>query len=71
MDPFTRTLGDYNSIMGNTGGDNRAEFDWRMNHAVWYESPICNGFQFSALALAGPELRQGQQRLFLWRRISM
>ena len=30
MDPFTRTLGDYNSIMGNTGGDNRAEFDWRM-----------------------------------------
>jgi predicted porin len=35
MDPFSRTLGDYNSIMGNTGGDNRAEFDWRMNHAVW------------------------------------
>jgi len=24
MDPFSRTLGDYNSIMGNTGGDNRA-----------------------------------------------
>jgi predicted porin len=53
MDPFTRTLGDYNSIMGNTGGDNRAEFDWRMNHAVWYESPIFNGFQFSALASPG------------------
>jgi predicted porin len=53
MDPFTRTLGDYNSIMGNTGGDNRAEFDWRMNHAVWYESPIYNGFQFSALASPG------------------
>src|SRR3984893_11835842 len=47
MDPFTRTLGDYNSIMGNTGGDNRAEFDWRMNHAIWYESPIVSGFQFS------------------------
>src|SRR3979411_3291759 len=45
MDPFSRTLGDYNSIMGNTGGDNRAEFDWRMNHAIWYESPIFNGFQ--------------------------
>src|SRR5438067_1600261 len=30
MDPFTRTLGDYNSIMGNTGGDNRAEFDFRV-----------------------------------------
>src|ERR1700732_176786 len=53
MDPFTRTLGDYNSIMGNTGGDNRAEFDWRMDHAVWYESPIFNGFQFSALASPG------------------
>jgi predicted porin len=53
MDPFTRTLGDYNSIMGNTGGDNRAEFDWRMNHSIWYESPIFNGFQFSALASPG------------------
>jgi predicted porin len=53
MDPFTRTLGDYNSIMGNTGGDNRAEFDWRMNHAIWYESPIVSGFQFSALLSPG------------------
>lgn len=53
MDPFSRTLGDYNSIMGNTGGDNRAEFDWRMNHAIWYESPILNGFQFSALLSPG------------------
>jgi predicted porin len=53
MDPFTRTLGDYNSIMGNTGGDNRAEFDWRMPHAIWYESPIWNGFQFSALISPG------------------
>src|SRR6266436_5706157 len=44
MDPFANTLGDYNSIMGNTGGDNRAEFDWRMNHAIWYESPIVSGF---------------------------
>jgi len=53
MDPFSRTLGDYNSIMGNTGGDNRAEFDWRMDHAIWYESPILNGFQFSALISPG------------------
>jgi predicted porin len=58
MDPFSRTLGDYNSIMGNTGGDNRAEFDWRMNHAVWYESPIFNGFQFSALASPGQNYAQ-------------
>ena len=53
MDPFSRTLGDYNSIMGNTGGDNRAEFDWRINHAIWYESPILQGFQFSALISPG------------------
>jgi predicted porin len=58
MDPFSRTLGDYNSIMGNTGGDNRAEFDWRMNHAVWYESPIYNGFQLSALASPGQNYAQ-------------
>ena len=53
MDPFASTLGDYNSIMGNTGGDNRAEFDWRMSRAIWYESPIWNGFQFSAMFSAG------------------
>jgi predicted porin len=53
FDPFANTVGDYNSIMGNTGGDNRAEFDWRMNHAIWYESPIWNGFQLSALFSPG------------------
>jgi predicted porin len=53
FDPFANTIADYNSIMGNTGGDNRAEFDWRMNHAIWYESPIWNGFQVSALASPG------------------
>jgi predicted porin len=58
MDPFSRTLGDYNSIMGNTGGDNRAEFDWRMNHAVWYESPIMSGFQLSALFSPGQNYAQ-------------
>jgi len=58
MDPFSRTLGDYNSIMGNTGGDNRAEFDWRMNHAIWYESPIFNGFQVSALFSPGQNYAQ-------------
>src|SRR5579871_751875 len=58
MDPFSRTLGDYNSIMGNTGGDNRAEFDWRMNHSVWYESPIFNGFQVSALFSPGQNYAQ-------------
>jgi len=58
MDPFANTLGDYNSIMGNTGGDNRAEFDWRLNHAIWYESPIISGFQFSALISPGQNYAQ-------------
>jgi hypothetical protein len=42
--------------MGNTGGDNRAEWDWRMNHAIWYESPIVNHFQFSVLMSPGQNL---------------
>jgi predicted porin len=58
FDPFANTIADYNSIMGNTGGDNRAEFDWRMNHAIWYESPIWNGFQFSALFSPGQNYAQ-------------
>src|SRR6266850_6854484 len=53
MDPFSATVGDYNSIMGNSGGDNRAEFDTRLSHAVWYESPKMDGFSFSALVSPG------------------
>ena len=43
MDPFSATIGDYNAIMGNTGGDNRAEFDTRQPHVIWWESPNMNG----------------------------
>src|SRR5260370_29908190 len=39
--------------MGDTGGDNRAEFDWRAPHAIWYESPIWSGLQFSAMFSPG------------------
>jgi predicted porin len=53
MDPFSATVGDYNSIMGNTGGDNRAEFDTRLSHAMWYESPKWSGFSVSALWAPG------------------
>src|SRR5438477_552628 len=53
MDPFSATVGDYNSIMGNTGGDNRAEFDTRLSHAMWYESPKWSGASFSALFAPG------------------
>src|SRR6266571_2290389 len=53
MDPFSATIGDYNSIMGNTGGDNRAEFDTRLSHAMWYESPNMGGFRVNALYAPG------------------
>src|SRR6266702_2580132 len=53
MDPFSATVGDYNSIMGNTGGDNRAEFDTRLSHAAWYESPKMGAFSFNALFAPG------------------
>src|SRR6266853_437036 len=53
MDPFSATVGDYNSIMGNTGGDNRAEFDTRLSHAIWYESNKMGGFSWSALFAPG------------------
>jgi predicted porin len=53
MDPFSASVGDYNSIMGNTGGDNRAEFDTRLSHAMWYESPRWGGASFSALWAPG------------------
>ncbi|HKV99174.1 MAG TPA: porin [Vicinamibacterales bacterium] len=53
MDPFSATIGDYNSIMGNTGGDNRAEFDQRLSHSMWYESPNMSGFRANALFSPG------------------
>lgn len=53
MDPFSATVGDYNSIMGNTGGDNRAEFDSRLSHSVWYESPNFGGIRFNVLFSPG------------------
>ena len=53
MDPFSATVGDYNSIMGNSGGDNRAEFDTRLSHAAWYESPKMGAFSFNALFAPG------------------
>src|SRR5690349_8816499 len=53
MDPFASSVGDYNSIIGNSGGDNRAEFDTRVPHAVWYESPDFAGFNFNVLFSPG------------------
>lgn len=53
MDPFASSVGDYNSIIGNSGGDNRAEFDTRLSHAAWYESPKFNGFRVGFLVSPG------------------
>jgi predicted porin len=49
MDPFINSIGDSRSIMGNSGGDNRAEFMTRLSHAVWYESPKFKDFYASVL----------------------
>jgi predicted porin len=54
MNPFSGMLGDYASIMGNTGGDNRVEFGTRLDHSIWFESPkILNMFSFDALISPG------------------
>ncbi len=54
FNPFSGMLGDYQVIMGNTGGDNRVEFGTRLDHALWYESPkFGGGFQFNALFAPG------------------
>jgi predicted porin len=45
FNPFSGMWGDYQVVMGNTGGDNRVEFGTRVNHAIWYESPNIGGFQ--------------------------
>jgi predicted porin len=49
MDPFASSVGDYNTIMGNTGGDLRAEFDSRIPHAIFYDSPKWSGVTVNAL----------------------
>jgi len=56
MDPFAASLGDYNSIMGNSAGEGRAEFDDRMPHAIAYESPTFSGFTVKALFSPGQKL---------------
>src|SRR5262249_30743156 len=49
MNPFSGMIGDYQVIMGNSGGDNRVEFGTRLDHSIWYESPKFAGFTFNAL----------------------
>ena len=53
MNPFSGMWGDYSSIMGNSGGDNRVEFGTRLDHAIWWESPNWSGFTVHALVAPG------------------
>jgi predicted porin len=57
MDPFSASVGDYNSIMGNTGGDLRAEFDPRLPHSIFYDSAKFGGFSVNALYSPGQKFR--------------
>jgi predicted porin len=59
LDPFASTPGDYNAIMGNSGGDNRTEFDMRLPHSVWYESPKFNGAVVNFLISPGQNRSTG------------
>jgi predicted porin len=53
FNPFSGMWGDYQVVMGNTGGDNRVEFGTRVNHAIWYESPNMGGFQWNFMYAPG------------------
>lgn len=53
LNPFSSQIGDYASIIDNTGGDNRVEFEGRLDHSIWYESPNLNGFNFNILYQPG------------------
>ena len=59
MNPFSGMLGDYAVVMGNSGGDNRVEFGTRLDHSLWYESPVF-GKLFSFDVLLSP----GQNRTY-------
>jgi predicted porin len=55
MNPFNGMEGDYGVIMGNTGGDNRVEFGYRLDHSIWYTSPRLRGYQFNAFFSPGQD----------------
>src|SRR5712691_497493 len=53
LDPFINSIGDSRSIMGNSGGDNRAEFKSRLPHSIWYETRTTHGLWASVLFSPG------------------
>jgi predicted porin len=63
MNPFSGMLGDYQVIMGNTGGDNRVEFGTRLDHSIWWESPDWGGFTLAALFSPGQNRARNSDNL--------
>src|SRR5579863_5390377 len=56
LNPFAGQLGDYSTVMANTGGDNRVEFGTRFDHAIIYNSPTMMGFSFDAMFAPGQNI---------------
>src|SRR5579863_8149210 len=56
LNPFAGQLGDYSTVMANTGGDNRVEFGTRFDHAIIYDSPTMMGFSFDAMFAPGQNI---------------
>ena len=53
---FAGTLGGYNVIVSNTGGDNRVEFGTRMDHVILFNSPNFEGLSFDLAYALGQNL---------------
>jgi predicted porin len=56
LNPFGSGLGNYASIMGNSGGDNRVEFGTRGDDVVFYSSPTWAGVSFDVAYQFGQQL---------------
>ena len=56
LNPFGSGLGNYSTIMGNTGGDNRVEFGTRSDDVVEYSSPNLHGFSFDVAYAFGQNI---------------
>ncbi len=63
MNPFSGMEGDYGVIMGNTGGDNRVEFGYRLDHSIWYSSPNLRGILFNAFFSPGQDRANNSDNL--------
>jgi predicted porin len=53
LNPFGGMLGGYNTIVSNTGGDNRVEFGTRFDHAIVWDSPVIQGFSMDLMFAPG------------------